>query len=66
MIAPDVLDLFVRNVDAPGDLRYRDVTVEESLGRDNYRQADNIDTSMATSNQASSTATKNSISSKEE
>ena len=44
MIAPDVLDLFVRNVDAaPGDLRYRDVTVEESLGRDNYRQADNID-----------------------
>jgi formylglycine-generating enzyme required for sulfatase activity len=44
MIAPDVLDLFVRNVDAvPGDLRFRDVTVEESLGRDNYRQADNID-----------------------
>ena len=43
-IASDVLDLFVRNVDAaPGELRYRDVTVEESLGRDNYRQADNID-----------------------
>jgi hypothetical protein len=44
LIAPDVLDLFIRNVDAaPGELRYRDVTVEESLGRDNYRQADNID-----------------------
>jgi len=44
MIAPDLLDLFVRNVDAsPGEMRYRNVTVEESLGRDNYRQADNID-----------------------
>jgi gliding motility-associated lipoprotein GldJ len=44
MIAPDLLDLFVRNVAAsPGEMRYRDVTVEESLGRDNYRSADNID-----------------------
>lgn len=44
MVAPDLLDLFVRNVaSAPGELRYRDVTVEESLGRDNYRQANNID-----------------------
>lgn len=44
IIAADVLDLFIRNVDAaPGEMRYRDVTVEESLGRDNYRQADNID-----------------------
>jgi len=44
LIAADLLDLFVRNVSAsPGELRERDVTVEESLGRDNYRQADNID-----------------------
>ena len=44
LIAPDVLNLITRNVVAtPGDLRYRDVTVEESLGRDNYRRADNID-----------------------
>ena len=44
MIAPDLLDLFVRNVAAaPGEMRYRDVTVEESLGRDNYREANNID-----------------------
>ena len=44
LIAADLLDLFVRNVEAsPGELRYRDVTVEESLGRDNYRKADNID-----------------------
>lgn len=27
----------------PGDLQYRDVTVEENIGRTNYREADNID-----------------------
>ena len=28
---------------APGDLQYRDVTVEENIRRSNYRKADNID-----------------------
>ena len=27
----------------PGDLKYRDVTVEENINRRNYRQANNID-----------------------
>ncbi|MFZ8836878.1 MAG: SUMF1/EgtB/PvdO family nonheme iron enzyme [Flavobacteriales bacterium] len=43
-IAADLRDIFVRNIEStPGTLQFRDVTVEESLGRDNYRQADNID-----------------------
>ena len=44
LIAPDLYNLVTQSVShASGELRYRDVTVEESLGRDNYRQADNID-----------------------
>jgi hypothetical protein len=44
IIAPDLLDLFVDNIEAtPGELMRRNMTVEESLGRDNYREADNID-----------------------
>jgi hypothetical protein len=44
LIAPDLLDLFVDNIKSnPGELQRRDMTVEESLGRDNYREADNID-----------------------
>jgi hypothetical protein len=27
----------------PGDMKYRDVTLEENLNRTNYREADNID-----------------------
>lgn len=43
-IAPDIRDAFANNILAlPGDLRYRDVKLEENLGRDNYRVADNID-----------------------
>jgi hypothetical protein len=44
LIAPDLLRIFSSNISSrPGELRYRDVTVEESLERANYRQADNID-----------------------
>jgi gliding motility-associated lipoprotein GldJ len=44
IIAPDLLNLFVNNIEAtPGELMRRNMTVEESLGRDNYREADNID-----------------------
>ena len=44
IVAPDLLNIFTENISSsPGELRYRDVTVEESLKRDNYRQADNID-----------------------
>ena len=35
---------FSKNIVAiPGDMRYRDVTLEENIGRTNYRVADNID-----------------------
>ena len=27
----------------PGDMKFRDVTVEENIGRTNYREANNID-----------------------
>ena len=44
MVASSLLEIFSENISAaPGDLRYRNVTVEESLDRDNYRSADNID-----------------------
>ena len=44
LVAPDLLGIFTDNISSsPGDLRYRDVSVEESLERENYRQADNID-----------------------
>ncbi len=44
LVAPDLLKIFTSNISSkPGELRYRDVTVEESLERDNYRSADNID-----------------------
>jgi formylglycine-generating enzyme required for sulfatase activity len=44
LIAPDLLDLFVDNIkSSPGEIVKRNMTVEESLGRDNYREADNID-----------------------
>lgn len=44
LIAPDLLDIFVDNIQsAPGELVKRNMTVEQSLGRDNYREADNID-----------------------
>ena len=44
LVAPDLLNIFTSNISSnPGELRYRDVTVEESLERDNYREADNID-----------------------
>ena len=44
LVAPDLLKIFTSNIASnPGELRYRDVTVEESLERDNYRSADNID-----------------------
>jgi hypothetical protein len=44
LIAPDLYNLVTQSVlHNSGEIRYRDVTVEESLGRDNYRQADNID-----------------------
>lgn len=44
LVAPDLLKIFTSNISSnPGELRYRDVTVEESLERDNYREADNID-----------------------
>jgi len=43
-IAPDLRRFFSANIDAtPGQMRYRIESVEENLGRDNYRVADNID-----------------------
>jgi formylglycine-generating enzyme required for sulfatase activity len=45
--APCAFDLrkaWTRNIlNTPGQMRYRDVTVEENLGRRNYSKADNID-----------------------
>jgi hypothetical protein len=44
LLAPDLIDLFVDNVSSvPGELQRRNMTVQESLGRDNYREADNVD-----------------------
>jgi hypothetical protein len=44
LIAPDLRKGFSKNIVAvPGDMRYRDVTLEENIGRTNYRIADNID-----------------------
>ena len=44
LIAADLRKGFSDNIIAvPGDMKYRDVTLEENLGRSNYRVADNID-----------------------
>jgi len=44
LIAADLRIGFSKNIIAvPGDMRYRDVTLEENIGRTNYRIADNID-----------------------
>ena len=44
LIAADLRMGFSKNIVAvPGDMRYRDVTLEENIGRTNYRIADNID-----------------------
>ena len=44
LIASDMRKGFSKNIIAiPGDMRYRDVTLEENIGRTNYRIADNID-----------------------
>jgi hypothetical protein len=44
LIASDLRKGFSKNIVAvPGDMRYRDVTLEENIGRTNYRIADNID-----------------------
>ncbi|PCJ80674.1 MAG: gliding motility lipoprotein GldJ [Bacteroidetes bacterium] len=44
IIAADLRKGFSKNITAvPGDMKYRDVTLEENLGRTNYRVADNID-----------------------
>ena len=44
LIASDMRKGFSKNIVAiPGDMRYRDVTLEENIGRTNYRIADNID-----------------------
>lgn len=43
-IAPEIRRIFSESIVArPGEMRYRDVRLEENLGRDNYRVADNID-----------------------
>lgn len=43
-IAPEIRRIFAESITArPGEMRYRDVRLEENLGRDNYRIADNID-----------------------
>lgn len=43
-IAPAIRRIFAESITArPGEMRYRDVRLEENLGRDNYRIADNID-----------------------
>lgn len=42
--ASDIRKFWSRNIiNTPGQMRYRNVTVEENLGRRNYQQADNID-----------------------
>ena len=44
LISADLFDIVVKNVIAnPGEMRYREVTVEENIGRTNYQSADNID-----------------------
>ena len=44
LIASDLRKGLSENIIAiPGDMKYRDVTLEENLGRTNYRVADNID-----------------------
>ncbi len=44
LIAADLRKGMSDNIIAvPGDLKYRDVTVEENINRSNYRQANNID-----------------------
>ena len=44
LIAPDLRKGFLENIIAvPGDMKYRDVTLEENIGRTNYRVSDNID-----------------------
>lgn len=44
LIAADLRKGLSKNIIAvPGDMKYRDVTLEENLGRTNYRVADNID-----------------------
>ena len=44
LIAADLRKGFSDNIIAvPGDMKYRDVTLEENLNRTNYREADNID-----------------------
>ncbi len=44
LIAADLRKGFSENIIAvPGDMKYRDVTLEENLGRSNYRVSDNID-----------------------
>jgi len=42
--APDLRKAWTANITGkPGEMRYRDVTVEENLNRRNYKVADNID-----------------------
>jgi len=44
IIASDLRKGLSENIIAvPGDMKYRDVTLEENIGRTNYRVADNID-----------------------
>jgi len=44
LIAADIRKAMSDNIIAvPGDMKYRDVTLEENLNRSNYRVADNID-----------------------
>ena len=44
IIASDLRKGLSNNIIAvPGDMKYRDVTLEENIGRTNYRVADNID-----------------------
>jgi hypothetical protein len=44
LLASHIYELFIDNIEAAaGEMRYRDVTVEENLERGNYRSADNID-----------------------
>ena len=44
LVAADLRKGLSNNILAvPGDMKYRDVTVEENIGRSNYREADNID-----------------------
>jgi formylglycine-generating enzyme required for sulfatase activity len=44
LIAADLRKGFSKNIiAAPGDMKYRDVKLEENLNRTNYRVADNID-----------------------